>query len=103
LANLYPASTVSAEQLPVLATEARPIDRHEDPSTELAQPIVITPAMQVAAATAASVVAGAAVVLGVKHRRALRPSRRRRKNGNEVVKVLTTRSFLVDVHLVDKR
>ena len=90
------------QQLPVLASEARPIDRPEDRSTELAQPIVITPAMQVAAATAASVVAGAAAVLAVKHRRAITPRRRRRKNGSEVVKVLTTRSFLVDVHLVDK-
>ena len=98
---MYPAATVSEEQLPVLATQARRIDRDER-SQELAQPIVISPAMQVAAATAASVVAGAAAVLAVKHRRAFRPSRRRRKNGSEVVKVLTTRSFLVDVHLVDK-
>ena len=93
---------MSEQQLPVLASEARPIDR-EERSQELAQPIVISPAMQVAAATAASVVAGAAAVLAVKHRRALRPARRRRRrNGTEVVKVLTTRSFLVDVHLVDK-
>jgi hypothetical protein len=95
---------VTDEQLPVLATEARPIER-EDRSTELAQPIVITPAMQVAAATAASVVAGAAAVLAVKHHRTARLARRRRRarrHGAEYVKVLTTRSFLVDVSLVDK-
>ena len=93
------------EQLPVLASEARPVEESRNGRAELAQPIVVTPTMQVAAATAASMVAGAAAVLAVKHHRTARLMRRRRRArraGGDFVKVLTTRSFLVDVSLVDK-
>jgi hypothetical protein len=62
-------------------------------------------AVQAAAVAGASFVAGAGIIALLRSRRArknaLRLLRGRRKNGR--IEVLGTRSFLVDVHFVDRR
>jgi hypothetical protein len=76
-----------------------------------AVPVSRTPggeiAVQAAAVAGASFVAGAGLIALLRSRRARRnalkllPGRRRRGNGR--IEVLGTRSFLVDVHFVDRR
>jgi hypothetical protein len=56
-------------------------------------------AVQAAAVAATSFAAGLATIAVVKHRRTLGLRRRRTPAG----KVLATRSFLVDVHLLDSK
>jgi hypothetical protein len=63
----------------------------------------VTPAVQAVAVVATTFVAGVATVAAVRHARVNgvpRPRLRRRANR---VRVLGTRSFLVDVHLVQRR
>ena len=72
-------------------------------------PVARTPggeiAVQAAAVAGASFVAGAGIIALLRSRRArknaLKLLRGRRKNGR--IEVLGTRSFLVDVHFVDRR
>jgi hypothetical protein len=61
-----------------------------------------SPAVQAAAVVATTFVAGAATVAMLKHVRTHGLPRPRRRRG-EQVRVLGTRSFLVDVHLVQRR
>ena len=79
------------DALPVLA-EGRAIE-----------PFVARPAVQAAAVVATSFVAGAATVAVIRRRGARRALRRRKRvsraNGLEIV---SSRSFLVDVHLVNR-
>jgi hypothetical protein len=83
------------EGVPVLA-EAAPVPAPR-PATEVA--------VQAAAVAGASFVAGAGVVVLLKSRRArksaLRLARGRRRKGR--LDVVGTRSFLVDVHFVERR
>jgi hypothetical protein len=86
--------------LPVLA-EVHPVTRGAAESPAVAG---VLPAVQVAAAAATGFVAGAAV-LALVHSRAARRSRRvarrpRRGDSAEVLPILGTRSFLVDVHIL---
>lgn len=95
--------------LPVLA-EVRPIEHEgaEGPGTGVDRPAVTSPAVQAAAVAAGSFVAGAATVALVRRHAARRanPSlarrRRRKKRGSEVGEVLASRSFLVDIHLLNR-
>jgi len=93
--------------LPVLA-EVRPIER-ETPAGELDRPAVASPAVQAAAVAATGFVAGAATVaLARRHaaRKAnpgLRKRRRPKKRGTDVIDVVASRSFLVDIHLLSPR
>ena len=58
------------------------------------------PAVQAAALAATGFVAGAATAAVVARRRA-RPARRRRKKGKAAIgEIVTSNSFLVDVHLI---
>jgi hypothetical protein len=57
------------------------------------------PAVQAAALAATGFVAGAATVAVVSRRRG-RPARRRRKKKGAIGEIVTSNSFLVDVHLV---
>jgi hypothetical protein len=87
---------VAGENLPVLA-EVRPIE--QGPAAAL--PALQSPAVQAAAVVATSFVAGAATVTALRRARSRKPRRRRRKG--EAVQVLSSRSFLVDVHLLAPR
>jgi len=66
------------------------------PSTELAP----VPGRQVAALAATGFVAGAATVAMVRGRRARAARRRRRQRIAGIGEIVTTNSFLIDVHLV---
>ena len=86
--------------VPVLAAEVRALER--------AVPRRQLPAVQAGAVAAAGFVAGAATVVAISRHVARRPPRarparrRRRDPGPEVMSVLGTRSFLLDVHLLGR-
>lgn len=89
--------------LPVLA-EVRPIAREEP--DELARPAAASPAVQAAAVAATGFVAGAATVALVRRhtaRKAMPSRRRRKKSGTDLIDVVASRSFLVDIHLLNPR
>jgi hypothetical protein len=65
---------------------------------EVAQPAIV-PARQAAALAATGFVAGAATV-AVVHRRRTRVPRRRRKSKSALGDIVSSNSFLVDVHLL---
>ncbi|HWK18104.1 MAG TPA: hypothetical protein VNR66_11680 [Solirubrobacteraceae bacterium] len=82
--------------LPVLA-EVRAI--------EAAPPSSVLPAVQAAAAAATGFVAGAATLAVVHRRRTRKAARRQRglaRRASEVLPVIGSRTFLVDVHLLGK-
>jgi hypothetical protein len=86
------------DALPVLVTEPQPL---------ALAPRALAPAVQTAAVAAGGFVAGALVVrvLGRRHRRALtaRAPRRlspRKRTAGELVEIVSSRSLLVDVHLL---
>jgi hypothetical protein len=76
--------------LPVVASETRVLEE--------VQPVLV-PARQAAAIAATGFVAGAATV-AVVHRRRTRVSRRKRKRKGAIGEIVTSNSFLVDVHLL---
>jgi hypothetical protein len=90
--------------LPVLA-EVRPIEPEKRSSTELDRPMS-SPAVQAAAVAATGFVAGAATVALARRRAARKANpglkRRRKKRGADVGEVLASRSFLVDIHLLNR-
>ena len=81
----------AVDGLPVLA-EVRTIDR--------VVPVAL-PAVQAAAAAATGFVAGAATLALVKRRSARKLARTQRRPGN-MLPIVGSRTFLVDVHLVGK-
>jgi len=115
------ASTGEGEEvdaLPVLASEPQAPTAHSSPGAlpgEWRIGGVVIPAVQAAAVAAGGFVAGAAIV-GLVHRRQRRsaglsrgrrigrdPSRRGRGRGGragELIQIVGSRSFLVDVHLL---
>jgi hypothetical protein len=101
------ADAARDDLLPVLA-DFRPIDR-EEPAGELDRPAVASPAVQAAAVAATGFVAGAATVALARRRAArkanpgLRKRRRGKKRGGDLVDVVASRSFLVDIHLLSPR
>jgi hypothetical protein len=68
------------------------------------EPFVARPAVQAAAVAATSFVAGAATVAVMRRRGARKALRRRRRTSRpaEVLEIVSSRSFLVDVHLVNR-
>ena len=101
------ADAAHDDLLPVLA-EVRPIER-KDSAGELDRPAVASPAVQAVAVAATGFFAGAATVaLARRHaaRKAnpgLRRKRRGKKRGTDVIDVVASRSFLVDIHLLSPR
>ena len=100
--ELEPPATVAVQDeetvdgFPVLA-EVRPIER--------ASSAVALPAVQAAAAAATGFVAGAATVAIVRRRSARKLARTQRsvpRRAVEALPVLSTRTFLVDVHVLGK-
>ena len=92
--------------LPVLA-EVRPIER-ENSAGELDRPAVASPAVQAAAVAATGFVAGAATVALARRHAARKANpglrkRRSKKRGADVLDVVASRSFLVDIHLLSPR
>jgi hypothetical protein len=90
-----PEETVDG--VPVLAAEVRALER--------AVPRRQLPAVQAAAVAATGFVAGAATVVAISRHVARKPPVRRRRrgaSGPEVMSVLGTRSFLLDVHLLGR-
>lgn len=88
------------DALPVLAEPVDPplADRPSGGS------LVVTPERQAAVVAAASFVAGAATVAVLRRRKGRRalPGRRRNGRKGELVRVTGSRSFLVDVHLLER-
>jgi hypothetical protein len=85
----------TVDGLPVLA-EVRPIERFTPTSL---------PAVQAAAAAATGFVAGAATIALVKRRGARKLARARRNNSRramDMLPIVGSRTFLVDVHLIAK-
>jgi hypothetical protein len=84
--------------VPVLAAEVRALER--------AVPRRNLPAVQAAAVAATGFAVGAATVVAIQRkasaRRPARLRRRKRDAGPEVMSVLGTRSFLLDVHLLGR-
>jgi hypothetical protein len=103
----FMADAARDDLLPVLA-EVRPIER-EGSGSELDRPAVASPAVQAAAVAATGFVAGAATVALARRRAArkanpaLRKRRKGRKRGGDLVDVVASRSFLVDIHLLSPR
>ncbi|MDX6675265.1 MAG: hypothetical protein QOH11_2683, partial [Solirubrobacteraceae bacterium] len=69
--------------------------------------LALAPAAQAAAVAGASFVAGVATVAAIKHARnrpaiSRRNRRKAAKRGAQLVEVVSTRSFLVDVHLLNR-
>ena len=92
-----PEETVDG--IPVLAAEVRALER--------AVPRRNLPAVQAAAVAATGFAVGAATVVAISRRassaqRSPVKRRRRRDSGPEVMSVLGTRSFLLDVHLLGR-
>jgi len=81
------------DALPVLA-ESRAVE-----------PLAARPAVQAAAVAATGFVAGAATVAVIRRRGARKALRRRKRStrcGGEMLEIVSSRSFLVDVHLVNR-
>jgi hypothetical protein len=97
--------TEELDALPVLAGTAALEARPPEPSFALSNRSAVS--VQAAAVAATGFVAGAATVAVLRRRRtrrALRDSRRGRvQRGIELVPVVASRSFLVDVHLLGNR
>lgn len=70
------------------------------PQTRLADRSAVLPAGQAAALAATGFVAGAAAVAVVGHRASRWNSRRRRRRKGVLGEIVSSNSFLVDVHLV---
>ncbi|HEY2631352.1 MAG TPA: hypothetical protein VGI26_03135 [Solirubrobacteraceae bacterium] len=92
------SDTEEVDALPVLAPEARPL---------ALAPRSAAPGVQTAAIAAGGFVAGAVVVgvLGRRHQRALAGSSprrltRRKRSAGELVEIVSSRSLLVDLHLL---
>jgi hypothetical protein len=81
------------DALPVLA-ESRAVE-----------PLAARPVVQAAAVAATGFVAGAATVAVIRRRGARKALRRRKRStrrGSEMLEIVSSRSFLVDVHLVNR-
>jgi len=98
------------DALPVLSGPPRIVDARAFPGTIASsrRPAAMIPAVQAAAVAAGGFVAGAAV-LGLVHRRQRRAGRalskagaRQRSQAGEVMQVVSSRSMLVDVHLLGR-
>jgi hypothetical protein len=95
-----PQPTDEADALEVV--DGLPVLSSDDAHTAVASPAPtsgLVPARQVAALAATGFVAGAATV-AVLHRRRARPLSRRKKRKTAFGEVVTSNSFLVDVHLL---
>ena len=77
--------------LPVVAGHTRVLE-HSEPA--------MLPARQAAALAATGFAAGAVTVAVVSRRRAARPARRRKRKKGAVGEIVSSNSFLVDVHLL---
>jgi hypothetical protein len=75
-----------------------PVPAEPAPVPETTRPGSV-PAVQAAALAATGFVAGAATVAVVSRRRG-RPARRRRRKKGAIGEIVTSNSFLVDVHLI---
>ncbi len=91
-----PDGVEEVDAVPVLADEARALQRADAP----AGAVVVK---QAAAVAATSFAAGVVTVAAVRGARAVRARRRSRRRANQLAPVLATRSFLIDVHLLGSR
>jgi hypothetical protein len=90
-----PDGIEEVDAVPVLADEARALQRTEPPGAVVVK--------QAAAVAATSFAAGVVTVAAVRGARAVRARRRSRRKGGQLAPVLATRSFLIDVHLLGSR
>ena len=73
--------------------------------SQAVEPLAARPAVQAAAVAATGFVAGAATVAVIRRRGARKALRRRKRStrrGGEMLEIVSSRSFLVDVHLVNR-
>jgi hypothetical protein len=106
-----PLEEETVDGIPVL-DDAHPVafsersDAPADPSSSAAGALspVSSPAVQAAAAAATGFVAGAAALALVRRRGARKLARRagRPRRAADVLPIIGTRSFLIDVHLIGK-
>jgi hypothetical protein len=87
--------TTPADEV-VVASEVREIEPVRPGSTDL------VPATQAAAVAAGSFVAGALTMVVVKRHSARRAAKRRPKRVADLLPIVGSRSFLVDVHLIGR-
>lgn len=91
-----PDGVEEVDAVPVLVDEAQALQR-ADPA---AGAVVVK---QAAAVAATSFAAGVVTVAALRGARAVRARRRSRRRANQLLPVLATRSFLIDVHLLGSR
>ena len=91
-----PDGIEEVDAVPVLADEARALQRADAP----AGAVVVK---QAAAVAATSFAAGVVTVAALRGAKAVRSRRRSRRRANQLAPVLATRSFLIDVHLLGSR
>lgn len=92
---------LAEEEVEAAPTEpVRAIDRYEEPASPILRPEVRTAAI----AAAGGVLAGAATVAAVRAVASVssRPARGLRRRRERPAKILASRSFMVDVHLLDR-
>lgn len=73
--------------------------------SQAVEPLAARPVVQAAAVAATGFVAGAATVAVIRRRGARKALRRRKRStrrGGEMLEIVSSRSFLVDVHLVNR-
>lgn len=81
--------------------DGMPVVAHHTRVLEPALPAVL-PARQAAALAATGFAAGAVTVAVVSRRRATRPARRRKRKKGALGEIVSSNSFLVDVHLLKR-
>ena len=91
-----PDGVEEVDAVPVLADEARALQRADAPTGA----VVVK---QAAAVAATSFAAGVVTVAALRGAKAVRARRQSRRRANQLAPVLATRSFLIDVHLLGSR
>jgi len=97
--NQPPAAEEEAVVEVVEVLDGLPVVQGETRVLEHAAPAQL-PARQAAALAATGFAAGAVTVAVVSRRRGPRPARRRRRKKGAIGEIVTSNSFLVDVHLI---
>lgn len=98
-----PDNSIPGDEIEVV--DGQPVEpAAQAPVPEPVRPAQV-PAVQAAALAATGFVAGAATVAVIRRRGARKALRRRKRStrrGGEMLEIVSSRSFLVDVHLVNR-
>ena len=94
-------SASEEEEVVEVVVDGLPVVQGETRVLEPALPAPL-PARQAAALAATGFAAGAVTVAVVSRRRATRPARRRKRKKGAIGEIVSSNSFLVDVHLLKR-